>query len=307
MGPHRREEILALLRDKPLDFEPGSKWAYSNSNYEALGLVIEKVSGKKYGDLMRERILDPLGMKDTGVATDELILPKRAQGYMPGKESLVLASPFSIDTAWAAGSMYSTTGDLLKWEDGLFGGKLLSANSLKLMTTAGMGNYGFGVHVSEREGSKVIQHAGYLPGYCSSLRYAPERRIAVIALSNICPAAPGIMSHALLDVVLGTPMRVQNERKPALLAKEAIPKFVGTYELWEGLLTVAPKGDGLTAQLAPLQPQPVDLIYTGEKDGHPLFFMPAMNAEIEFLPDTNGRMTALTMHLGDQDIPGNRP
>jgi len=273
----------------------------------ALGLVIEKVSGKRYGDLMRERILDPLGMKDTGVATDELILPKRAQGYMPSKEGLALASPFSITTAWAAGSMYSTTSDLLKWEDGLFGGKLLSENSLKLMTTAGMGNYGFGVFVWERNGLKVIQHAGYLAGYCSSLRYAPKRRIAVIALSNICPAAPGIMSQALMDVVLGTRVTVQNQRKPVSLTKEALPKYVGTYELWEGLLTVSLKGDGLTAQLAPLLPQPVDLLYTGEKHGHPLFFMPVMNAEIEFVPDTNGSMTALTMHLGDQDIPGSRP
>src|SRR5215472_11580885 len=69
-SPHTPDEILALFRDKPLDFEPGSKWAYSNSNYEVLGAIIERVSGTKYGDLLRQRILDPLGMKDTGLDSD---------------------------------------------------------------------------------------------------------------------------------------------------------------------------------------------------------------------------------------------
>ena len=112
------------LSRKPLDFEPGSKFAYSNSNFEVLGAVIEKVSGKKYGDLLRERIFDPLGMKDSGLDTDELILPKRAQGYMPGTGGTRSGALRVDDRAWAAGSIYSTTGDLLKWEHGLFGGKV---------------------------------------------------------------------------------------------------------------------------------------------------------------------------------------
>jgi len=110
MSPHTTEEELALFRDKPLDFEPGSKFAYSNSNFEVLGAVIEKVSGKKYGDLLRERIFEPLGMKDSGLDSDELILAKRAQGYMPGPNGLVLARSESMTVPWAAGSIYSTTG-----------------------------------------------------------------------------------------------------------------------------------------------------------------------------------------------------
>jgi CubicO group peptidase (beta-lactamase class C family) len=112
--------------------------------------VIEKVSGNRYGDLLRERILDPLGMKDTGLDIDGLILPKRAEGYMPGEDGLVSSSGPSMSVPWAAGSMYSTTGDLLKWEHGLFGGKVLSANSLKLMTTPGKGNYGLGLLIMKK-------------------------------------------------------------------------------------------------------------------------------------------------------------
>ena len=127
-NPRTVEEELAFFRDRPLDFEPGAKFDYSNSNFEVLGAVIEKVSGKKYVEMLHERILDPVGMKDTGLDDDELVLPKRAQGYHPGKGGIVVARSESMSVPWAAGSMYSTTGDLLKWEQALFGGKVLNAD-----------------------------------------------------------------------------------------------------------------------------------------------------------------------------------
>ncbi len=125
MSPHTPAEEIALFRDKPLDFEPGSKFDYSNSNFIVLGVVIEKVSGKKYGDLLRERIFEPLGMKDSGLDSDELVLPKRAEGYRPGAHGIEVARSESMTIPWSAGAIYSTTGDLLKWEHGLFGGKIL--------------------------------------------------------------------------------------------------------------------------------------------------------------------------------------
>lgn len=190
MSPHTPEEELTLVRDKPLDFDPGSKFAYSNSNFVVLGSVIEKVSGKKYSDLLRERILDPLGMKDTGLDMDGLILSKRAEGYIPGEDGLVSASGPSMSVPWAAGSMYSTTGDLLKWEHGLFGGKVLSASSLKLMTTPGKGNYGLGLLIMEKDRIKVIEHGGIIDGFTTFLSYAPERGVAVVVLSNVMGLSP---------------------------------------------------------------------------------------------------------------------
>ena len=98
---HTSAEELAFFEDKALEFEPGSKFEYSNSNYEVLGAVIEKVSGKKYGDLLRERIFEPLGMKDSGLDDDGLILPKRAEGYRPGKSGLMVARSESMSVPWA--------------------------------------------------------------------------------------------------------------------------------------------------------------------------------------------------------------
>jgi CubicO group peptidase (beta-lactamase class C family) len=305
MSPHTTEEELALFRDKPLDFEPGSKFAYSNSNFEVLGAVIEKVTGKKYGDLLRQRIFDPLDMRDTGLDTDELILPNRAQGYMPGPHGLVLARSESMTVPWAAGSIYSTTGDLLKWEHGLFGGKVLSAESLKLMTTPGKGKYGLGVFVDEKDGVKVVSHGGGIEGFNTNLMYAPDRHIAVVVLANVNGGAPGSMGDQLFDVVMGKPVVLASERKAVPIAREELAKFVGVYDLAPSFaLTVAIAGDGLTVQGTNQPALPV--IYQGVVGGHPHFFAPQPNAEIEFVPDATGAITSLILHQGGQNMPAKR-
>jgi len=305
MSPHTLTEELAFFRDKPLDFEPGSKFAYSNSNYEVLGAVIEKVSGKSYGELLQERIFEPLGMRDSGLDADELVLAKRAEGYRPGKKGLEVARSESMTVPWAAGSIYSTTGDLLKWERGLFGGKVLSEASLKAMTTAGKGGYGLGVFVSEHGGLKVMEHGGGIEGFNTHLAYVPEKRIAVVVLSNVNGTAPGAMGAQLLDVALGIPVELASERKEVAISKEELAKFVGLYELTPSFsLTMAVAGDRLTVQGTGQDALPV--IYLGVKDGHPRFFQTQVNAELEFVPDASGAMTGVVLHQGGHDSPGKR-
>jgi CubicO group peptidase (beta-lactamase class C family) len=305
MSPHTSEEELALFRDKPLDFEPGSKFAYSNSNYEVLGAVIEKVSTRIYGDLLRERIFDPLGMKDSGLDNDYLILPKRAQGYSPGPMGLRLARSESMTVPWAAGSIYSTTGDLLKWERGLFGGNVLSAESLKAMTTPGKSNYGLGVFVADKDGHKVISHGGSIEGFHTYLMYMPDRRLAVVVLSNVNSAAPEAMGDQLLDVVLGKNVVLASERKAVPITKEELTRLAGVYELSPAFsLTIEVADDELTVR-GPGQPA-ISLMYQGMNDGHPRFFNAQVSAEIEFIPEANGTVTSLILHQHGQNIPGKK-
>jgi len=298
-------EEIAYFRDKPLDFEPGAKFDYSNSNYEVLGVVIEKVSGKHYGDLLRERIFEPLGMHDTGLDNDELILPKRAQGYAPSPHGLIAARSESMSVPWAAGSIYSTTGDLLKWERGLFGGKLLSPASLVAMTTPGKGRYGFGVGIDERDGSRVIGHGGGIEGFNTQLTYLPDRQLAVVVLANVNGAIPTTMAAQLLDVALGKKVVLAGERKEVPIGKAALAKFVGTYVLApEFSLTFALDDDGLIAQGT--GQSAVGLVYQGQVDGHPRFFNEKVNAEIEFVPDASGAFPSIVLHQGGHDVPGKR-
>ena len=297
MSPHTHEEEIAFFRDKPLAFEPGSQYAYSNSNYEVLGTVIETISGRTYGDLLKERLFQPLGMANSGLDTDELILPKRAQGYQPGESGLVHARSESLTVPWAAGSIYSTTGDLLRWERGLFGGKVLNEASLKAMTTAGKGNYGLGVQVATHNGAQIIKHSGGIEGFNTMLTCAPKQGLVVAVLSNVDGVVVEAMSEQLLDVAMGKTVILAGERKPVFIAKEELKRFVGVYEITSDFaLTIAVSGDALTLQSTggPLR----SLMYQGAASGHPRFFAPKANAEVEFLPDAAGAITSLVLHRG---------
>jgi CubicO group peptidase (beta-lactamase class C family) len=302
---HTWDEEYAFFKDKPLDFEPGAKFSYSNSNYEVLGGILEKVTGKKYGDLLRERIFVPLGMNDSGLDSDELVLPKRAEGYKPGPKGLTVARSESMSVPFSAGSIYSTTGDLLKWEHGLFGGKVLSADSLKAMTTPGKGDYGLGVMIQDEDGVKVVEHGGGIEGFNTNLIYVPEKRICVVVLANVNGSAPGQMGGQLLDVALGKTVVLDSERKPVPITKTELAKFVGVYDLAPTFaLTIAQAGDGLTAQ-GTGQPA-IPMIYQGAKDGHPRFFITQVGAEIEFVPDANGTIQSLILHQNGANTPARK-
>ncbi|MDP9049112.1 MAG: serine hydrolase [Acidobacteriota bacterium] len=307
MSPHSHAEEIAFIRDKPLGFKPGTKFEYSNSNYELLGAVIEKVSGRNYADLLRQRILDPLGMKDTGMDTDELILPKRAQGYSPGKKGLESARSESMTVPWSAGSMYSTTEDLLRWESGLFGGKLLNDASLKAMTTAGKGDYGLGVRVAQRDGMKVVSHGGAIEGFNTYLSYIPERQIAVVVLSNVEGPAPGNMGPQLSDLVLGKPVVLPSERKAVPIAFMDLKRFVGVYNLKPDFsITIAVHENLLSVQYSNTKEQ-TSTVYQGAADGHPRFYLPEYDVEIEFVPEAAGEVTSLVLHqAGEDDLRGKK-
>src|SRR5882757_10330557 len=86
--PVTPEQLVARFRDKPLDFQPGEKWNYSNSGYALLGYLLEKISGQKYCDFLQENIFTPLAMHDSGCDRNSVILPRRASGYAPGQNGL---------------------------------------------------------------------------------------------------------------------------------------------------------------------------------------------------------------------------
>lgn len=305
MNPHTPEEELAFFRDRPLEFEPGTRFEYSNSNYEVLGAILEKVSGKKYGDLLRERIFAPLGMRDTDLDTDTLILPKRAQGYQRGPNGLEHAVSESMSVPWAAGSIYSTTGDLLLWERGLFGGKVLNAASLKQMTTPGKGGYGLGVFVHPEASTTVITHGGGIEGFNTDLTYIPGKKMTVVVLGNVSGEAPGEIGANLVKALLGEPVTLAKERKEQPIAAGELSKFAGMYQVAPNFaLTFTVQGGQLMTQ-ATGQPQ-FPAFYEGVVEGHPKFFLKVVDAEIEFIPDTNGKITSLILHQGGQDTPAAR-
>jgi CubicO group peptidase (beta-lactamase class C family) len=179
------EKLVARFRDKPLEFAPGEKWNYSNSGYVLLGYLVEKISGQSYATFVQENIFTPLDMKDSGYDSNSKIIPHRASGYTPSKDGPVNAGFIHMSIPFSAGSLYSTTEDLLKWERGLFGGKVLQAASLQKMTTPFKHDYAFGLGVHTTAGHKVIEHNGGIEGFNTDLAYYPDDQLAVVVLGNL--------------------------------------------------------------------------------------------------------------------------
>jgi CubicO group peptidase (beta-lactamase class C family) len=299
--PRTWPEVLARFRDRPLDFAPGARFEYSSSNYELLGRVIETVSGKSYGDFLRERIFDPLGMRDSGLDRDGLVLRRRAQGYVAQRGGgLEKAEYGSLSAPWSAGAIYSTSEDLLRWDQGLFGGRLLSAASLQQMTTPGLGAYGMGVFVVTIDGLKIVEHGGAIEGFHSFLIFAPQRRLTVVVLSNAYwqKPVPDRLANGLLQIVLGHPNVL-----PAISTRE-LDRFVGTFALPTFTLTFRRDGDRLDS----ISDGEVDpAVYEGlDHEGAPSFYIPSANAEITFKPDAAGAMTSLVLRQNGKDTTGVR-
>lgn len=179
------DEAINHVRKLPLEFEPGSRWAYSNSGYILLGRVIERVSGQGYADFLQENFFKPLHMQDTGYDRSEQVLPHRVSGYETGSEGLRNDDFADMGIPFSAGGLVSTTDDLLRWEAGLYGGQVLSAASLKKMTTAYLGGYGFGLFTRKIQGHQVFEHGGNINGFASSMEYFPDDGLTVIVLSNV--------------------------------------------------------------------------------------------------------------------------
>ena len=175
--PTTPEKLVACFRDKPLDFIPGEKWSYSNSGYVLLGYLIEKISGKSYADFVQENIFKPLGMADSGYDLNAAIILRRASGYAPGPGGPVNSGYIDMSIPHAAGALYATTGDLLRWEQGLFGGRLLKPESLRKMTTPSKNNYALGLGVRTVNGRKVIDHGGGIEGFNTHLAYYPDSKV----------------------------------------------------------------------------------------------------------------------------------
>lgn len=189
--PSTLDALIARFSDKPLDFAPGSKWAYSNSGYMLLAEIIEKVSGQKLADFMQRRIFDPLEMADTGADVTSTILPHRASGYSPSSEGIVNAEYVHMSIPQGGGNLYSTTADMLKWQRSLFGGRLLSAESLAIYTATvpheafGEAKYAAGVLVEEIDGRTTYWHGGGIEGFNSWLGYQPDSETTVVVLANL--------------------------------------------------------------------------------------------------------------------------
>lgn len=295
-------DLVARFRDKPLDFEPGEKWSYSNSGYVLLTYLIEKITGDSYEKFVRENIFTPLGMKDSGYDSNFAIIPHRASGYAPGKNGLENAGFIHMSIPQGAGALYSTTEDLLKWEQGLFGGKLLKPASLEKMTTPFKNNYAFGLGVDTVSGHKMISHGGGIEGFNTQLEYYPEDKLTVVVLANVNGPAAGEIARKLTAVAHGETVILPSERKEITLDSKILSRYVGAYQMTGGpVMLITLESNQLFSQLGNQQAIPIF------PESQTMFFPKVVDAELEFSKDDeHGIPTQLILHQNGRDMPARR-
>lgn len=202
------DDLIREYAGGKLDFEPRTRWSYSNTGYTILGRVVEKVSGESFEKFLKRRILDPLGMSHT------IFDPKsRSAGLAQGHSSVLLGGPEELQpeaNGWtnAAGAIYSSAGDIARWDIGLMSGRLLKPESLRLMMTpvtlanGKVVDYGCGLSIGRQGGETVFSHGGAVAGFLAINIFVPRTKSAVVALSNNEQADPAALARDLLGLLL---------------------------------------------------------------------------------------------------------
>lgn len=285
------DKTIAVFRDRPLDFAAGERMSYSNSGYLVLGHLIEKLSGGSYEAFVQANLLAPAGMTDSGYDSNTRIIARRAAGYVPGPGGFSNAGFIHMTVPHGAGALYSTTGDLLKWERGLLGGKLLSPASLQKMLTPDKNNYAYGLVVQTMKDRRQVAHGGGIDGFNTSMAHYPASGITVIVLGNVNGMAPDQMAGQLGAVAHGEAVQLSSERKEIALPAAAA-RFAGVYEMAPKVtMSVFVEGSRIFAQLSG-QPR-LEMFAESET----AFFLKVVDAQITFSADG----ASLTLHQNGRD------
>ena len=168
--PSNREKMMALFKDKPLNFSPGAQWDYSNSAYMLLGYIIEDVAKMPYEKAVRRYIFTPLGMTHSGFDFTHLSSKDKATGYFRlTKEKNEPAPIVDSSVSYSAGAIYSSTGDLYKWHQSLQNNSVIKKASKEKAQTPVMNKYGYGWAIDTVAGKKTFGHGGGIHGFNTNM------------------------------------------------------------------------------------------------------------------------------------------
>lgn len=230
--PHTVGDLVQLFKSKSLIQQPGQKYSYSNSNYNLLAYIIEKVSGRRFGAFLDANIFQPLGMSDTGHDGHAgALLKNRATGYVPAGVNGLENAPYidwSIKTG--NGSLYSTAEDLYKWDRALYTEKLLKRGTLEKLFSEHVSGVGYGWFVGKRNNRKVVRMNGRSPGFGSEIQRYVNDDVCIIVLSNNYAATPSVIINDLAAIAFGEKYEVATVARPVRLSPAMLDGCVGRYQ-----------------------------------------------------------------------------
>ena len=296
MIPSPVEKTIERFKNKPLEFEPGEKFSYSNSGYVLLGYLIEEISGKSYEAFLNENIFQPLNMTNSGYDHNSTILKNRASGYALGVDGLINASYIDMSLPIGGGALYSNVEDLYLWDRALYTEKLVSKNTLEKMFTPFKENYAYGWSITELFNRKRISHSGGINGFAANISRYVDDDVCIIVLSNFEYAPVGEISKDLAAIVFGEKYELPQERKVVEVDPKIYDAYVGQYQLDTNFVISITKEDNRLFAQATGQPK-----FEIFSESEVKFFLKVVDAQITFVKNDKGEVMELILHQNGKD------
>lgn len=295
----RPQDIVAMFKDLPLQFEPGSQWRYSNSGYFLLGLIIEKVSGETYQEYLIRHILEPLAMTNTGYPHGAMVVSSgRATGYTTDSSGATVPAVMpNSSVPFAAGALYATVEDMVKWDEGLRSGAIISQTSHAQMFTPFKEKYGFAWIIDTLYGRQMATHDGAIDGFTSGIVRFLDEPFCVVVFSNNDAFPAGRAAFALTAIACEKPYDLPVQKTPVAIDAQKLDDYVGVYEIDTGLYRIVFRaGDSLFAQRSGSGRR--HLFFEGKDK----FYYDFNNAvTLTFIRDAGGKVAAQVIHQDGRD------
>lgn len=299
--PHTLDKIISYFKNTKLDFEPGEKFSYSNSGYILLSYIIEKASGKTYGEFVTSQIFEPLGMKNSGVCEGNKLIKNFALGYTNGEKGLENAGYIDMSIPSGAGALYSTVEDLQIWDRAFYSEQLVKKATLDKMTTPFKDKYGYGLKIDEFAGRPMIGHSGGIQGFNTVVYRFPQDELSIVVLKNVDNYNIFQANKVCRAIMFDEKYELPVDRVASKIDKIIGQKLCGDYEFEPGfVLTVNLEGERMFAQATG---QPKLEIFC--ENGY-TYFCKDVNAQFEFLKDKKGNINMLTLFQNGRKMPAKK-
>ncbi|MCE9577982.1 MAG: beta-lactamase family protein [Deltaproteobacteria bacterium] len=307
--PMSRAALVDLFDAEPLNFEPGSRWSYSNSGYYLLGLVIEKVTGEPYADAVKRLVITPAGLPDTAYCPQTMTGAREARPYRTVDGALTDATAIDMAHPYAAGSLCGTAPDLVHWLDALANHRGVDAGLWPQMITpvtltdGTHFNYGMGLQVSQWKGHRRVGHNGGINGFGSQMDDYPDDDLVIAAIDNDESSLATEVAERLARVALAIP---EDKLLDLPISAADGPRYVGTFDFPEAQIKLAIRFENGVLEAGNLDPQgQVGRWLRLRSQGERVFEIPEVQARLTFVVEGD-RATALDVEQSAATLHGTR-
>lgn len=279
---HTEKQFLAYFQTKDSDFPPGTAYKYSNTNYALLGFILQRIYGKTFAQILEEKIIGPLNLKNTYYSFKVKPASNEAISYNI-QNKYIQNGKVNFSNHPASGGLTSTPADLSKFLYALFNGKIINKESLAAMLPANKGEYGMGIEKLSVDNPVGFTHGGRVENYISSYWYFPKEKLSVVTLANATNLNIEEINNTLTRYAFGIKPEIIDYEAIDNLKKHEFEAIKGSYldEAKKNTITISSNGYQLIFQHSKKGQDYVPFKYVGEN------IFEYENIRLQFLPENN--------------------